>query len=79
MKAPSDLAARNGSAQPDAYQAHVAALQDRLLLFLRDGEWRPVADLAAWLAPRAPAELTVPRYLAAGGSPGRKLDFKCGE
>jgi hypothetical protein len=49
------------------------------LLSLRDGFWRPVSDLAAWLAPRVPGEFAVHRYLSSGGNLGRKLDHKCGE
>jgi hypothetical protein len=65
--------------EADAFQAPFAALQDRLLLFLRDGAWRPVADLAAWLAPRVPAAFAVQRYLAAGGTADKKLAHKSGE
>ena len=62
-----------------AYQAHVEALKDRLLLSLRDGAWCKVSDLASWLAPRLKAEFAVHRYMASGGTHEKKLGHKAGE
>jgi hypothetical protein len=71
--------APDASEKEAAYQAHVDALKDQLLLFIRDGAWCKVRDLAAWLAPRLAAEFTVHRYTAEGGLAGKKFDHKCGE
>ncbi len=79
VNASSDARVRKGSAREQAYQSHVRELQDRLLLLLRDGDWRPRADLAAWLAPRLLPEHAVQRYHDAGGASDKKLDHKCGE
>ena len=67
------------SEKDEVYQAHVQSLTDRLLLFIRDGQWRKVPGLAAWLAPRLKTEFAVQRFLEAGGTHERKLEHKAGE
>jgi hypothetical protein len=79
MRASSDPTPPSGPDKEGAFAAHFQSLKDRLLLFLRDGAWRKVADLAAWLAPRVTAEFAVHRYLSAGGTADKKLDHKSGE
>jgi hypothetical protein len=74
-----DATTPNGCDQEQAYPAHLQALQDRLLLFLRDGAWHPLADLADWLAPRLLPEYAVQRYHDSGGPCDHRLERKCGE
>jgi hypothetical protein len=50
-----DTTTPNGSDQEQTYQVHLQALQDRLLLFLRDGAWHPPANLTDWPASIATA------------------------
>src|SRR5262249_49181883 len=79
VKTPSDLAAQNKSEKEKPYQAHVRSLTDHLLLFVRDGRWHKVSDLAAWLAPRLKPEFAIQRFLKAGGTHDQKLEHKAGK
>jgi hypothetical protein len=79
MKSSPAATARSSGDEERAYEAHIASLRDRLLLSMRDGQWRKVADLALWLAPRIQTEFAIRRYLEAGGVHEKKLDHKAGE
>jgi hypothetical protein len=78
VKAPSDTKSRNKLEKDEAYQAHLQSLTDQLLLFVRDGQWRKVSELATWLAPRLKPEFAIRRFLEAGGTHEKKLEHKAG-
>jgi hypothetical protein len=79
VKPPSGTTSQNKAEKEEAYRAHVRSLTDQLLLFVRDGQWRKVTDIAAWLAPRLRPEFAVQRFLEAGGTGEKKLEHKAGE
>lgn len=79
MKSSSAHDPRKAGGSGNGYQSAIASLQDRLLLYIRHGEWTKVSNLVLWLAPRASTDLVTQRYLDGGGTLEKKLDHKAGE